>query len=81
MQTSAPELMDISRETAATLHEYGAAAGDTKSFAAQCLTARRLIERYYTAEQIARTWPSWEARAASWVTVRVAPARVRSSGL
>jgi hypothetical protein len=43
--------------------------------------ARRLIERYYTPEQVAKTWPSWEARAASWVTVRVTPARVRSSGL
>jgi hypothetical protein len=44
MQTSGPELMDFSHETAETLAMYGAKPGET-SFANNCLLARRLIER------------------------------------
>jgi uncharacterized protein (DUF1501 family) len=44
MQTSAPELMDISKETPETLAMYGAEAGKN-SFANNCLLARRLVER------------------------------------
>lgn len=44
MQTSAPELMDFSDESAETLALYGAEPGKT-SFANNCLLARRLIER------------------------------------
>jgi hypothetical protein len=44
MQTSVPELMDISRESADTIELYGAAPGKA-SFANNCLLARRLIER------------------------------------
>lgn len=44
MQTSAPELMDISQETPETLAMYGAEPGKA-SFANNCLLARRLIER------------------------------------
>ncbi|MBK8094659.1 MAG: DUF1501 domain-containing protein [Verrucomicrobiaceae bacterium] len=44
MQASVPELMDISRENAATLEMYGAKPG-AASFANNCLLARRLIER------------------------------------
>lgn len=44
MQTSAPELMDISDETQETLDLYGVRPGET-SYAANCLLARRLIER------------------------------------
>src|SRR5690349_19864856 len=44
MQTSAPELMDISKESQATLDMYGAEPGKS-SFANNCLLARRLIER------------------------------------
>lgn len=44
MQTSAPELMDISRESQETLNLYGAEPGKP-SYAANCLLARRLIER------------------------------------
>jgi len=44
MQTSAPELMDISKESADTLKMYGAEPGKP-SFAMNCLVARRLIER------------------------------------
>ncbi len=44
MQTSAPELMDISKESPETLKRYGAQPGKA-SFANNCLLARRLIER------------------------------------
>ena len=44
MQTSAPELIDLSQETKATLAMYGAEPGKV-SFANNCLLARRLVER------------------------------------
>jgi uncharacterized protein (DUF1501 family) len=44
MQSSAPELMDVSKETPETLTMYGAEPGKP-SFAMNCLLARRLIER------------------------------------
>jgi hypothetical protein len=44
MQTSVPELMDLSRESEATFKLYGTRGGDG-SFAANCLLARRLAER------------------------------------
>src|SRR3954464_5335588 len=44
MQSSVPELMDISQEPANTLDLYGCKPGDG-SFASNCLLARRLAER------------------------------------
>src|SRR5206468_5860017 len=44
MQSSVPELMDLSGETQATLDMYGAKPGDG-SFASNCLLARRMAER------------------------------------
>ncbi|MCB1224278.1 MAG: DUF1501 domain-containing protein, partial [Verrucomicrobiales bacterium] len=44
MQTSVPEVMDISRESPPTLEAYGAVPGDS-SFANNCLLARRLVEQ------------------------------------
>src|SRR5229473_2710826 len=44
MQTSAPELMDISKESKQVLEMYGAEPGKS-SFANNCLLARRLVER------------------------------------
>jgi hypothetical protein len=44
MQTAVPELMNLAGETRATLEMYGAQPG-RPSFAANCLLARRLIER------------------------------------
>ena len=43
MQSSVPELMDISRESKSVLESYGAQPGKP-SFAANCLLARRLAE-------------------------------------
>ena len=44
MQSSVPELMDLSKESATTLEQYGAKPG-AQSFANTCLLARRLVER------------------------------------
>ena len=44
MQASVPEVMDISRESKATLDDYGAVPGDS-SFANNCLLGRRLLEQ------------------------------------
>lgn len=44
MQSSAPELMDISKESKETLEMYGAKPGES-SYANACLLSRRLIER------------------------------------
>jgi hypothetical protein len=44
MQTSAPELMDLTKESKETLEMYGATPGKS-SFANNCLLARRLVER------------------------------------
>lgn len=45
MQTSVPDLLDLSSETAATLEMYGSQAKIPGTFAANCLLARRLAER------------------------------------
>ena len=47
MQSAVPELADLSGETAATKRLYGFEAeyAHTRSYAAQCLLARRLVER------------------------------------
>ena len=45
MQTSVPELMDLSRESRAVTNLYGAEVHKTGSFARNCLLARRLAER------------------------------------
>jgi hypothetical protein len=45
MMLEAPEAMDLTRESAATRASYGIPEGDRSSFGAQCLIARRLLER------------------------------------
>lgn len=45
MMREAPEVFDLSSESAEVRAQYGIAAGDQKSFAWQCLVARRLVER------------------------------------
>lgn len=45
MQSSAPELMDLSRESQATLDLYGIKERSEASFARNCLLARRLVQR------------------------------------
>ena len=45
MQSSVPELADISAESPATLQAYGPEVSKPGSYAANCLLARRLLER------------------------------------
>ncbi len=45
LMREAPEAFDLSHETDATLALYGIGRGDVRSFGAQCLLARRLVER------------------------------------
>ncbi len=45
MQTSAPELLDFSRESQATLEMYGVGKEPTHPYATNCLLARRMVEK------------------------------------
>ncbi|MGE0608394.1 MAG: DUF1501 domain-containing protein [Pirellulales bacterium] len=45
MQSAAPELLDFSQETAKTRTMYGLDADPTRGFGANCLLARRMVER------------------------------------
>ena len=45
LQTSAPELMDLSKESKETLERYGIKDANESSYARNCLLARRLAER------------------------------------
>lgn len=45
LQQQAPEALDLTKETRSTLKSYGVEQGDQSSYAAQCVMARRLIER------------------------------------
>ncbi len=58
MQTSAPDLMDLSGESAATLEQYGCDPA-APSYARNCLLARRLIERGVRFVQLYHT--NWDS--------------------
>ncbi|MCI0358156.1 MAG: DUF1501 domain-containing protein [Planctomycetaceae bacterium] len=58
MQTSAPDLMDLSQESADTLREYGVTPGQP-SYATNCLLARRLVERGVRFVQLYHT--NWDS--------------------
>ncbi len=45
MQTAAPELLDFSKESPATLEMYGVNKEPTRPYATNCLLARRMVER------------------------------------
>src|SRR5882762_7581494 len=45
MQMEMPQVLDLSKESDATLQLYGLERGSTKGFAWQCLVARRMAER------------------------------------
>ena len=58
MQTSVPEVMDISNEPQATFDLYGPEAREPGTFAANCLLARRLAERNVRFVQLYH--PGWD---------------------
>jgi hypothetical protein len=59
----APLTFDLSSETASTLDLYGVKPGDNRSFAWQCLMARRLVERGVRTVELIDTGSSdnWDA--------------------
>ena len=63
MMQEAPQVFDLSRESEATVKLYGAGRGDNQSFAAQCLTARRLLEAGVRVVELIDTGSSdnWDA--------------------
>ena len=66
MQSSAPELMDLSGERPETLAMYGAAPGDS-SYANNCILARRLVERGVRFVQLYHT--NWDHHGGSGETL------------
>jgi hypothetical protein len=63
MMREAPQVFDLRGESDATLRRYGIQRGDSKSFAWQCLMARRLIERGVRVVELIDTGSSnnWDA--------------------
>ena len=59
MQTSAPDALDLARESKATHAAYGVDADPTDNFARQCLLARRLVERGVRFVQCSHTY-KWD---------------------
>jgi hypothetical protein len=71
MQSSVPELMDISKEPASVMEMYGAERG-ARSFANNCLLARRLVERGVRFVQLYhRGWDTHGASVNDDIVVRV----------
>ena len=68
MQQSAPEAVDLSQETSATLDMYGVGTSPTDEFGRNCLVARRLVERgvrfvqlYSGGGHLEETWDAHES--------------------
>lgn len=68
MQSEAPDAVDLSRETAATLASYGVEQEPTAEFGRNCLIARRLVERgvrfvqlYSGGGHLEETWDAHES--------------------
>jgi len=63
LQKEAPEAISLNHETDRTLEQYGLKRGDQQSFAAQCLMARRLLERGVRTVEIIDTGASnnWDS--------------------
>ena len=70
MQTSVPELVDLSDESDATFQLYGPDSRRPGSYAANCILARRLAERDVRFIQLFH--PDWDhhSRLPSWCTAR-----------
>ena len=61
MQSSMPQVMDLSEETQKTKEMYGIGEGATNSFGTQCLIARRMAEAGVRFIEIATT--GWDHHA------------------
>ncbi|MCA9115250.1 MAG: DUF1501 domain-containing protein, partial [Planctomycetaceae bacterium] len=65
MQTSAPEAFDLSQEPKHIQEAYGLDRNESKDYARQCLTARRLVERGVRFVQVFASCPSTPGGAVS----------------
>jgi len=63
MQTSAPQVFDLSQENKATQEAYGLEDGTTAPFGRNCLTARRLLEQGVRFVQV---WSGMGGAAKNW---------------
>lgn len=63
MQVSAPEALDIGRESEATRRLYGADRKETEDFGKRCLIARRLVERGVRFVQV---WSGMGGASGNW---------------
>ena len=81
MQTSVPELIDMSNETDATFRLYGPDSRRPGSYAANCILARRLAERDVRFIQLFH--PDWDhhSRLPSWCTARCRDVDQPTAGL
>ena len=68
MQSATPEAVDLSKESAGTLDEYGVGRAPTDEFGRNCLIARRLVERgvrfvqlYSGGGHLEETWDAHES--------------------
>lgn len=60
MQTTVPELLDLSNETESTQQLYGLDRPETREYATRCLLARRLVERGVRFVQIFLNGQPWD---------------------
>lgn len=81
MQTSIPELIDFRDETEATFELYGPDSRRPGSYAANCIQARRLLERGVRFVQLFH--PDWDhhSRLTSWCTARCRDTDQATAGL
>jgi hypothetical protein len=81
MQTSVPELIDMSDETEAIFQLYGPDSRRPGSYAANCIQARRLMERGVRFVQLFH--PDWDhhSRLTSWCTARCRDTDQATAGL
>ena len=63
LQLSAPQVFDLSGETAATLADYGVNDEQTHGFGRNCLMARRLLERDVRFVQV---WSGMDGAINNW---------------
>jgi hypothetical protein len=78
MQASAPEALDVNRETEATRRLYGLDNPATSAFARSCLTARRLLERGVRFVQV---WSGAGGPTNNWDNHRSIPAELTPMAL